>query len=117
MHLLGKDVRVTAELPDGSRKPLLWIKDWDFNWQDTYRYKQPVRLPRGTRVSARFSFDNSADNPRNPRRPPKRVTFGEKSTDEMAGVALTGFTDREIDQWVLMMAMMAHYAQIAEKRR
>jgi hypothetical protein len=117
MHLLGKDVRVAAELPGGRRQPLLWIKDWDFNWQDTYRYKEPIRLPKGTKVRAEFVFDNSSGNPRNPNRPPKRVTFGEGSSDEMAGVVLTGFTDRPIDQWALMMALVAHYAQMAERRR
>ncbi|MBE7463690.1 MAG: ascorbate-dependent monooxygenase [Planctomycetes bacterium] len=83
-HLLAKDIRATAFLPDGSQLPLLWIDDWDFNWQGSYRYRAPVKLPKGTEIEARFVFDNSAENRNNPSHPPKRVTWGEQTTDEMA---------------------------------
>ena len=83
-HYLGKDVQAFATLPDGTRQWLLWIKDWDFNWQDVYLYKAPVFLPRGTTISMRYTYDNSADNPRNPHAPPQHVTYGPHSSDEMA---------------------------------
>lgn len=83
-HLLCKEVKVDAHLPDGTTQPLIWIKDWDFNWQGEYRYLQPVKLPQGTRIEMRYTYDNSAANPRNPSSPPQRVTFGEQTTDEMA---------------------------------
>src|SRR5262249_50746444 len=51
MHLLGREMKVTATLPDGAEKPLIWINDWDFNWQATYFYKDPVALPKGTKIS------------------------------------------------------------------
>ena len=51
-HYLGREMRVDAVLPDGSRKPLLWIHNWDFNWQEFYAYKNPVTLPKGTRLEA-----------------------------------------------------------------
>ena len=82
-HLLGKEVKATATLPDGTVKPLIWIKQWDFNWQQEYRYKAPLFLPQGTRVDVQWTYDNSAENPRNPNRPPKLVMWGEQSTDEM----------------------------------
>ena len=82
-HYLGKEMRGTATLPDGSQKDLLWIRRWDFRWQDRYRYKSPVFLPRGTRLSMRFTYDNSAANPNNRNRPPERVRSGPRSTDEM----------------------------------
>jgi tetratricopeptide (TPR) repeat protein len=82
-HYLGKEMRGTATLPDGSQKDLLWIRRWDFRWQDRYRYQSPVFLPRGTRLSMRFTYDNSADNPNNRTRPPERVRSGPRSTDEM----------------------------------
>lgn len=85
-HYLGKEVKATATLPDGSTRPMLWIQDWDFNWQDRYFYKQPVALPKGTRIEVTISYDNSADNPRNPCNPPRRVRWGLQSTDEMGGV-------------------------------
>ncbi|MBI1849108.1 MAG: hypothetical protein HYR85_02060 [Planctomycetes bacterium] len=83
-HFLCRDVKASAKLPDGSRVALLWIRNWDFNWQGQYRYASPVKLPKGTTIEATFTYDNSADNPRNPNVPPKRVVHGPRSTDEMA---------------------------------
>ena len=57
--------------------------DWNFNWQSDYRYAKPVFLPKGTVISTQFTYDNSADNVRNPNQPPKRVTYGPQATDEM----------------------------------
>jgi hypothetical protein len=85
-HYLGKEFKATANLPDGTTVPLLWIRDWDFNWQDRYFYKEPVKLPKGTRIDVRISYDNSAENPRNPCTPPRRVQWGMQSTDEMGGI-------------------------------
>lgn len=87
-HLLCRDMRVDAKLPDGKVEPLIWIKDWDFNWQGQYRYSEPVHLPKGSRIEMRYVYDNSSKNPHNPSNPPKRVTFGEQTTDEMALVFL-----------------------------
>jgi hypothetical protein len=83
-HYLGKEMKLTASLPDGSTVPLIWIKDWDFNWQGQYRYRSPLDLPKGTRVDMEFSYDNSETNPHNPIRPPVRVKWGEETKDEMA---------------------------------
>jgi len=83
MHLLGKSVVATATFPDGSTRRLLTIGDWDFNWQGYYPCATPLRLPAGTVLHAEWTFDNSAGNPRNPSTPPKRVRFGEQTTDEM----------------------------------
>lgn len=85
-HYLGKEMKATATLPDGTTRPLLWIQDWDFNWQDGYNYKQPVVLPKGSRIDVRIVYDNSANNPRNPSNPPRRVQWGEQSTDEMGSI-------------------------------
>ena len=83
-HYLATDMKVHARLPDGSVKPLVWIKDWDFNWQGQYRYKEPIHLPKGTKVELEYVYDNSAGNPHNPSHPPVRVKFGEQTKDEMA---------------------------------
>ena len=85
-HYLGKDLRAVATLPDGSERSLVWIKDWDFNWQNAYRYRTPMRLPRGTIVRMRYTYDNTDANPRNPARPPRRVRYGGQSTDEMGNL-------------------------------
>lgn len=83
-HYLCKDMKVDAHLPDGSTVPLIWIKDWDFNWQGAYRYASPVKLPAGTRLEMQYTYDNSAANPHNPSDPPREVKFGEETTNEMA---------------------------------
>jgi len=83
MHLLGREMKVTAILPDGTEKPLVWVRDWDFNWQETYFFKEPLRLPAGTKVQVVAYYDNSEKNPRNPNKPPKWVRWGEQTTDEM----------------------------------
>ncbi len=82
-HYLGKDLQGFATLPDGTKRWLIRIKNWDINWQAVYRYEKPLFLPKGTVLSMRYSYDNSANNERNPSRPPKRVVAGNKSTDEM----------------------------------
>ena len=83
-HYLAKTMLGEALLPDGTRHTLLDIRDWDFNWQDQYELSQPLLLPAGSELVMRYVFDNSAANPRNPTRPPVRVTFGARSADEMA---------------------------------
>jgi tetratricopeptide (TPR) repeat protein/mono/diheme cytochrome c family protein len=85
-HYVAKKVRTWATLPDGTERGLLQIDDWDFSWQDEYTFASPVSLPRGTIIQTQFVYDNSAANVRNPSRPPKRVTNGEASTDEMGNV-------------------------------
>jgi len=98
-HYLGREMKATATLPDGSTQPLLWIPDWDFNWQDRYFYKSPVILPKGTRIDVHLRYDNSADNPRNPHpTEPMRVMWGEQSFDEMGSVVLAMQALRKEDE-------------------
>jgi mono/diheme cytochrome c family protein len=96
-HLLCKEIQVDAKLPDGTPLPLIWIKDWDWNWQEQYQYANPLHIPRGTQVTMRFRYDNSADNPRNPTIPPRRVRFGEQTSDEMALVFFQILLDRRLE--------------------
>ena len=95
MHLLGRVMKLTAIKPDGTKVPLVSVSDWDFNWQSTYFYKKPIALPVGTRVVMTATYDNSARNPRNPNTPPKAVTWGEQTTDEMCIAFLHYTLDRE----------------------
>ncbi|MEW4453215.1 redoxin domain-containing protein [Bremerella sp. JC817] len=83
MHLLGQQMTVTAQLPDGTTKQLIDVPQWDFNWQDEYMFAEPFKLPAGTKLEVVARFDNSSENPSNPSTPPQRVTFGEETTDEM----------------------------------
>ena len=83
-HYLGKRVEGCAQLPDGARRDLILIRDWDFNWQNEFRYAKPILLPKGTTLVMHWTFDNSTNNVRNPNQPPKRVRHGPQTTDEMA---------------------------------
>jgi hypothetical protein len=94
MHLIGKTISLTATLPDGTIQPLVRINHWDFRWQDTYTFRQPVHLPKGTAVRLEATYDNSAANPRNPTSPPKWVGWGEATTDEMCIGFISFVTDQ-----------------------
>ena len=87
-HYLAKDIKGFATLPDGTKRWLVWIGNWNFNWQDVYLYAAPISLPRGTTISMQYTYDNSADNVRNPYHPPRRVVYGPRSSDEMADLWL-----------------------------
>jgi hypothetical protein len=95
MHLLGKEMKVTATLPDGTVVPLVHVSNWDFNWQTGYELKTPLALPAGSHVDLEAHYDNSAGNPVNPNNPPKVVTWGEQTTDEMCLAFLSFTLDRE----------------------
>ncbi|HEY3456162.1 MAG TPA: tetratricopeptide repeat protein [Bryobacteraceae bacterium] len=82
-HYLGKLLEAYATLPNGERRWLIRIPDWNLNWQAIYRYRKPVSLPKNSVISMRYHYDNSAANPRNPNRPPKGVRAGNDAGDEM----------------------------------
>jgi tetratricopeptide (TPR) repeat protein len=87
-HYLGKLIEAWALLPDSTKKWLIRIPDWDINWQAVYEYRNPLFLPKGTKVAMRVTYDNTSGNPRNPFHPPQRVKSGDLSTDEMGHVWL-----------------------------
>jgi hypothetical protein len=96
-HYIGKTMTGTATLPDGTVKKLFKINDWNFNWQGQYYYKEAISLPAGTVIKSEITYDNSADNPRNPHSPPRLIKWGLQSTDEM-GALIFGFAvdDRDV---------------------
>jgi tetratricopeptide (TPR) repeat protein/mono/diheme cytochrome c family protein len=82
-HNLARRIEGWAVLPDGTTRPLVTIADWDFRWQDVYRYAAPFALPAGTTLVMQAVYDNSADNARNPYQPPRRIVWGQNTNDEM----------------------------------
>ncbi len=83
MHLIGRSVKMSMTPPGGSKTTLVDIPDWDYNWQETYWLKEPLKLKAGTKLEIEALFDNSSKNPNNPRTPPALVLFGEQTTNEM----------------------------------
>ncbi len=82
MHFRGKSFRYEALYPNGTSEVLLNVPQYDFNWQSGYRFTQPKRLPAGTTLRVRGSFDNSPQNPFNPN-PDVVVRGGDQTDDEM----------------------------------
>ena len=82
MHYRGSWFRYVLALPDGTESTLLSTPNYDFNWQTTYRLKNPLSIPAGSVLRCEGAFDNSAQNPFNPD-PSKTVGFGEQTFDEM----------------------------------
>lgn len=105
-HYLGKDIQGYALLPDGRKQWLICIKDWDQNWQAVYRYVNPLRLPKGSTLHMRWTYDNSRDNVRNPNHPPKRVVGGNLSTDEMSHLWIQVLPERREDLKLIEVALM-----------
>lgn len=83
MHMLGKSWEVWLERPNGTKENLIKIDNWDFNWQSNYYFKKYIVAPKGSIIYARATYDNTTDNPVNPNSPPKNVSWGENTTDEM----------------------------------
>jgi hypothetical protein len=88
MHLLGRQIK--AEVTDllGNTRPMIFEDNWDFNWQGSYTYVEPLAVKAGSTVKVTCTFDNSDGNPRNPIVP---VGWGERTTDEMC-LAFLGVT-------------------------
>lgn len=83
MHLLGKSMKAKAILPSGEEFTIIDVENWVYNWQDEYYFERPFKLPKGTRLEATASFDNSEENPSNPTSPPKDVKWGDETDAEM----------------------------------
>lgn len=83
MHLLGQDWKVYLETTNGDSINLIKIPEWDFNWQGGYFFDRIIVAEKGSKVHAIATYDNTAENPNNPSNPPRTVSWGENTTDEM----------------------------------
>ena len=109
MHLLGRKIRVTAELPEGSKRELINVEDWDYAWQPRYVFRQPLRLPAGTRIVLECVYDNSTGNPYTANSSPKPVFWGEGANDEMGLVYFQVLPVRDVDYGRLTSDNLAYY--------
>ncbi|MEP6756758.1 MAG: ascorbate-dependent monooxygenase [Chthonomonadales bacterium] len=113
MHLVGHDMRVDVTLPDNTKKQLVNVPNWDFNWQTSYQYKNPLKIPSGSKVSLLAHYNNSTSNPHNPNSVPKVITWGEQTTDEMC-IAFIAYT---VDEEDLIEGKSAGNARIPSSKR
>lgn len=94
MHMLGREIKVTVKPPEGEPFTLVAIKDWNYNWQETYLLKEPIEVKAGTKFSVEAYYDNTDKNPSNPFNPPRPVLFGEQTDNEMCFVFLGAASDK-----------------------
>jgi hypothetical protein len=111
-HYLAREIQGTATLPDEKKEPLILIKDWDFRWQGDYRYVEPLHLPAETKLDSRFIYDNSTNNIHNPNNPPKLVTYGSQSSDEMCELWLQVLPKNSADMPRLKQAADDHLRRV-----
>jgi peroxiredoxin len=86
-HYRGNSAQVDIIYPDGSKKLLLALPKYDFNWQREYTFAEPLKVPAGSKIVATFTFDNSKRNPANPDAK-RTVPWGDQSFDEMLYTAI-----------------------------
>ncbi|MDB6065323.1 MAG: Tetratricopeptide 2 repeat protein [Pedosphaera sp.] len=111
-HYLAKKMEGYADPPHGTRRDLILINDWDFNWQGDYRYAKPILLPKGTKLAMHFTYDNSSENVRNPNQPPKRVKYGLQTTDEMGELWFQVLPSNPWERDVLARDFYSHLGKI-----
>ena len=103
-HYIGKEFKMTAQLPSGETKLIMNVPDYDFAWQEYYYLKEPLVLPAGTKVTSYIRWDNTADNPKNPYSPPQEIKWGLFSEDEMGSIILDVVAVRQEDEEMLIKA-------------
>jgi mono/diheme cytochrome c family protein len=77
-----RSVRLWVTRPGQQRVTALAIDDFDLNWVQRYQWTKPIELPAGSQIEMEIRYDNSAENPQNPRLPPERVRAGMMAVDE-----------------------------------
>lgn len=112
-HYLAKEMNIFVTMPDGNEKTLIYIPEWDFNWQSDYRYIEPITLPAGSQLNMHYRYDNSDENVFNPNYPAKRVVGGWKSTDEMGEVVVQVLVDSDQDLQLLQQSQIDYDMEAA----
>lgn len=87
-HVRGKRWKYDLQYPDGRRETILSVPNYDFEWQHEYIFKEPLRIPAGTKFLATAWYDNSPSNKSNPD-PTAEVWWGDQTWDEMMYTSLT----------------------------
>src|SRR5687768_7305573 len=100
-HLLAQSYEVYAVDVSGDTTNLIRIPEWDFNWQGSYNFKKFIVIEPGTTIHAYATYDNTANNPKNPNNPPALVSWGEKTTDEMLFLPISYVFYKEGDEDVV----------------
>ena len=82
-HYIGKSYKVFAVTPANDTLKMCYIPNWDFHWQGAYTFQKIMKLPKNSKLNGVAVYDNTTSNIYNPSNPPKNVSLGENTTDEM----------------------------------
>lgn len=104
MHYLGREMKAFAITPEKDTIQLIWIKKWDFRWQEFYKPLSLIKIPKGSVIKVLATYDNTADNPDNQFSPPRDVAAGARSADEMMSLIVMSVTYREGDEQIKLRA-------------
>jgi hypothetical protein len=115
-HYICRKMTMIATPPGGKPTELLRIDDWDLDWQDQYLFESPVPLTKGTKLAVDISYDNSAKNPENPFSPPRRISWGRESTDEMGSITMLAIAKNESERAVLEQDLKTRTRESLRKR-
>jgi hypothetical protein len=102
MHLIGRNMTCFATTPQNDTIPLIRINDWNFHWQGGYSFQKVQTLPAQSTIHAYATYDNTMDNPFQPSNPPKTVSVGEATTDEMMLVYFAYMAYKPGDENILL---------------
>ena len=91
-HVRGRRWEYQATYPDGRAETILAVPKYDFNWQTEYVFREPLKLPKGTKIHASAWYDNSANNASNPD-PSADVHWGDQTWEEMQFTAFAYTVD------------------------
>jgi hypothetical protein len=115
-HYICKKMKMVATPPGGTPIELLRIEDWDLDWQDQYLFKSPVPLAKGTKLTVDIIYDNSAQNPENPFTPPRAISWGRESTDEMGSITMLAIAKNEQERELLEQDIKTRTRESLRKR-
>jgi hypothetical protein len=104
----GQAMRAWAEPPDGKRIGLLEIQDWDYTWQDTCTFSQPISLPKGTVIHSEWTISNPTA---------VEIRSGETAKDEAPALWLGGVVASPADHAELTRANLKHYTDQSKAAR
>lgn len=82
MHLLGDTIK-SALINGSDTTSIIDIPKWDFHWQMAYQFRKPIVAEKGSVLWGKATYDNTYANPHNPNVPPRDVSAGEGTADEM----------------------------------
>ncbi len=83
MHLIGKTINAYGVTPANDTIPFVDIENWDFHWQGLYQFRKIIKVPAGTTLYSKATYDNTSNNLNNPNNPPQMINAGEGTLDEM----------------------------------